>query len=135
MSWPVGIACGMLITAIHLAGLVTLTHTPSPMAFLNRILGTRVIDRDARQYMATDFDAKIEASFVDAFPRPRTEDEALGEIIGTVVSFEESGGRARALVRTTAMPANPGKLDAALARIREMQSGDLQEIGIADDKP
>ena len=67
--------------------------------FLNRIVGTRVIDRDARQYMAADFDANIEASYVDAFPRPRTEDEALGEIIGTLVSFEESGGRARALVR------------------------------------
>ncbi|MCP3903702.1 MAG: nitroreductase family protein [Planctomycetes bacterium] len=35
----VGIACGMLITAIHLAGLVTLTHTPSPMKFLGSILG------------------------------------------------------------------------------------------------
>lgn len=31
----VGIACGMLITAIHHAGLVTLTHTPNPMRFLN----------------------------------------------------------------------------------------------------
>ena len=35
----VGIATGMLITALHLAGLATLTHTPSPMGFLNRILG------------------------------------------------------------------------------------------------
>jgi iodotyrosine deiodinase len=35
----VGIACGMLLTAAHLAGLATLTHTPSPMAFLNDILG------------------------------------------------------------------------------------------------
>jgi len=34
----VGIACGMLITAIHNAGLVTLTHTPSPMRFLTRLL-------------------------------------------------------------------------------------------------
>jgi len=34
----VGIACGMLITAIHNAGLVTLTHTPSPMKFLQEIL-------------------------------------------------------------------------------------------------
>lgn len=34
----VGIATGMLITAIHQAGLVTLTHTPSPMGFLGRIL-------------------------------------------------------------------------------------------------
>ena len=34
----VGIATGMLITAIHNAGLASLTHTPSPMAFLNKIL-------------------------------------------------------------------------------------------------
>ena len=35
----VGIATGILITALHLSGLVTLTHTPSPMRFLNKILG------------------------------------------------------------------------------------------------
>lgn len=34
----VGIATGLLITAIHHAGLVTLTHTPSPMNFLSTIL-------------------------------------------------------------------------------------------------
>lgn len=34
----VGIATGMLISALHLAGLATLTHTPSPMRFLNEIL-------------------------------------------------------------------------------------------------
>ena len=34
----VGIAAGMLITAIHNAGLVSVTHTPSPMGFLNEIL-------------------------------------------------------------------------------------------------
>ena len=34
-----GIASGMLITALHRAGLATLTHTPSPMKFLNEILG------------------------------------------------------------------------------------------------
>ena len=34
-----GLATGMLITALHEAGLVTLTHTPSPMKFLNEILG------------------------------------------------------------------------------------------------
>jgi len=34
-----GIATGILITAIHNAGLVSLTHTPSPMNFLNDILG------------------------------------------------------------------------------------------------
>ncbi len=40
----VGIACGMLITAIHNAGLVTLTHTPSPMNFL-----TKVLDRPSNE--------------------------------------------------------------------------------------
>jgi len=40
----VGIATGILITAVHHAGLVSLTHTPSPMGFLNQIL-----DRPARE--------------------------------------------------------------------------------------
>jgi nitroreductase len=35
----VGIATGILVTAVHSCGLVSLTHTPSPMGFLNRILG------------------------------------------------------------------------------------------------
>lgn len=34
----IGIACGFLLTAIHQAGLVALTHTPSPMKFLQKIL-------------------------------------------------------------------------------------------------
>ena len=34
-----GLATGILITALHQAGLVCLTHTPSPMKFLNEILG------------------------------------------------------------------------------------------------
>ena len=38
VSESVGIATGMLITAIHNAGLVSVTHTPSPMGFLNDIL-------------------------------------------------------------------------------------------------
>lgn len=35
----VGIAVGMLLAALHNAGLATLTHTPSPMKFLQEILG------------------------------------------------------------------------------------------------
>lgn len=35
----VGIASGMLIAALHHAGLASLTHTPSPMVFLNEIVG------------------------------------------------------------------------------------------------
>ena len=38
VSESVGIATGFLITALHHAGLATLTHTPSPMKFLNSIL-------------------------------------------------------------------------------------------------
>ncbi len=34
----VGIACGLFIAALHQMGLATLTHTPSPMAFLSRLL-------------------------------------------------------------------------------------------------
>lgn len=34
----VGLACGFLLAAIHHAGLVALTHTPSPMNFLSKIL-------------------------------------------------------------------------------------------------
>lgn len=35
----VGIACGLFIAALHNMGLATLTHTPSPMNFLSRLLG------------------------------------------------------------------------------------------------
>jgi len=35
----VGLACGFLLAAIHNAGLVALTHTPSPMNFLSKVLG------------------------------------------------------------------------------------------------
>lgn len=35
----VGIATGIMVTALHSCGLVALTHTPSPMGFLNKILG------------------------------------------------------------------------------------------------
>ncbi|MBT7818806.1 MAG: nitroreductase family protein [Chloroflexi bacterium] len=41
----VGIATGLLITAIHHAGLVSLTHTPSPMDFLNEILDRPVNEK------------------------------------------------------------------------------------------
>jgi hypothetical protein len=37
-SESTGIACGLLIAALHVAGLATLTHTPSPMRFLSSIL-------------------------------------------------------------------------------------------------
>lgn len=44
----VGISCGFLLCALHHAGLVTLTHTPSPMKFLNQLLDR---PKDERPYM------------------------------------------------------------------------------------
>jgi nitroreductase len=41
----VGIATGILLAALHQAGLATLTHTPSPMKFLNEILGRPANER------------------------------------------------------------------------------------------
>jgi len=41
----VGIATGMLITALHYSGLATLTHTPNPMGFLNKILNRPANER------------------------------------------------------------------------------------------
>ena len=53
-----GLATGMLITALHHAGLATLTHTPSPMKFLNQILGRPTSERPflllVTGYPATD---------------------------------------------------------------------------------
>ncbi len=40
-----GLATGMLVTALHHAGLATLTHTPSPMDFLNDLLGRPANER------------------------------------------------------------------------------------------
>lgn len=44
-SESVGIATGLLIAALHHAGVATLTHTPSPMKFLNSILGRPTQER------------------------------------------------------------------------------------------
>lgn len=41
----VGIAVGMLLASLHLAGLATLTHTPSPMGFLSSVLGRPANER------------------------------------------------------------------------------------------
>lgn len=41
----IGLATGILVAALHHAGLATLTHTPSPMKFLNRILGRPLQER------------------------------------------------------------------------------------------
>ncbi|MGI0119020.1 nitroreductase family protein [Zooshikella sp. RANM57] len=53
----VGIACGMLITALHYSGLATLTHTPSPMKFLNTIL-QRPLDERPFLLLVTGYPAE-----------------------------------------------------------------------------
>lgn len=45
VSESVGIATGFLLAALHLSGLATLTHTPSPMGFLSRICGRPANER------------------------------------------------------------------------------------------
>lgn len=48
VTQSVGIATGLLIAAIHHAGLASLTHTPSPMGFLNELCG---LDSDHRPFL------------------------------------------------------------------------------------
>ena len=48
----VGIATGFLLAALHHAGLATLTHTPNPMGFLNRILGRPANERAVMMVVA-----------------------------------------------------------------------------------
>ena len=57
----VGIACGFLIAAIHYAGLATLTHTPSPMNFLEKILNR---PKNERAYILFPVGYAHEESFV-----------------------------------------------------------------------
>lgn len=70
----VGLAAGMLITALHNAGLATLTHTPSPMGFLNEVLERPKNERPlillVVGYPATDA----------AIPKAAMEKKALSEI-------------------------------------------------------
>jgi len=74
----VGIACGVLLTALHLSGVATLTHTPSPMRFLNEILGR---PKDERAY------AVIVAGYPEEGARvPTITKKALDEIASFVDS-------------------------------------------------
>lgn len=68
-------------------------------AFVGRIFGQRVIADDAKQAFAGSFPQTLEQMFQAAFPQARTQEEAGGEIIGTIVAFSDDGTSARALVR------------------------------------
>ena len=57
-SESVGIATGFLIGALHNAGLATLTHTPSPMKFLNKLCGRPPGDEKPYLVLVTGYPAK-----------------------------------------------------------------------------
>jgi iodotyrosine deiodinase len=80
----VGIATGLLIAAIHRAGLVTLTHTPSPMSFLERILH-RPPNEKAFVLMPVGFPA--EGATVPDIPR-----KPLAEVLVAGSASEPGGG-------------------------------------------
>jgi nitroreductase len=62
----VGIAAGLLISAIHQAGLVTLTHTPSPMNFLQELLHR---PENERAFLLLPVGYPVEGAMVPALTR------------------------------------------------------------------
>jgi iodotyrosine deiodinase len=69
----VGIAVGLLLASLHLAGLASLAHTPSPMGFLGRILGR---PRNERAFCLIPVGYPAESSTV-----PKLEKKPLDEIL------------------------------------------------------
>jgi len=69
----VGIATGLLLAAAHHAGLVTLTHTPSPMKFLAKVLKRPEYERP---YLLIPMGYPAEGCVV-----PDIERKELGEIL------------------------------------------------------
>jgi iodotyrosine deiodinase len=67
----VGIAVGMLLAALHTAGLATLTHTPSPMGFLGRILER---PRNERAYVLVPVGYPAPGARVPAITKKRLEE-------------------------------------------------------------
>jgi nitroreductase len=67
----VGIACGFLLAAIHKAGLVALTHTPSPMNFLSKILNR---PENERPFLLIPVGYPTEETFVPKLQRKPLED-------------------------------------------------------------
>jgi nitroreductase len=72
----VGIAVGLLLASLHLAGLATLTHTPSPMGFLARILSR---PRNERAFALIPVGYPADGAVV-----PKLEKKALDEIFARV---------------------------------------------------
>jgi len=70
----VGIACGFLISAIHQAGLATLTHTPSPMNFLSEILER---PKNERPYLLLPVGYPDEETYVPDIERKSLEEVTI----------------------------------------------------------
>lgn len=66
-----GIACGFLLTAIHHAGLVALTHTPSPMNFLSKILNR---PENEKPYLLIPVGYPAEVCFVPDLSRKKLDE-------------------------------------------------------------
>lgn len=73
VSESVGIACGFLLAAIHHAGLVALTHTPSPMNFLTKILNR---PENERPFLIIPVGYKAEETYVPQLARKGIENIA-----------------------------------------------------------
>jgi nitroreductase len=71
MNESVGMACGLLVTALHLSGLATLTHTPAPMGFLKEVL-ERPVNERAYMLIVTGYPA--EGATVPAIERKRLDE-------------------------------------------------------------
>jgi len=70
----VGLACGFLLAAIHQAGLVALTHTPSPMNFLSRLLRR---PENERPFLLIPVGHPAEETFVPKLTRKTLEEVAV----------------------------------------------------------
>lgn len=70
----VGLACGLLIAAIHQAGLVALTHTPSPMNFLSEVLKR---PENERPFLLIPVGYPDEAAYVPDLKRKLLEEVAV----------------------------------------------------------
>ncbi|MBP7809129.1 MAG: nitroreductase family protein [Bacteroidia bacterium] len=74
VSESVGIACGYLLEAIHYCGLVALTHTPSPMNFLSKVLNR---PENEKPYLLVPVGYPLETTMVPDIKRKPLEDIAV----------------------------------------------------------
>lgn len=71
LNESVGLACGLLLAAAHHAGLATLTHTPSPMGFLSKVLNR---PDNERPFLLVPMGYPAEGCTVPDIARKRLED-------------------------------------------------------------